>query len=186
MKNIKTTIGVLSIGTALLSSANILANIEKENFANYTVYGYSNSGGGGTSGGSNTPIKINKPTPRTPILTDDVKVGKTSEPTKVGVISNDPSGSNLDPKTVEILDKAGQPVKKLVVPGEGTWTVDSTSGDITFSPEKGFTKSPTPVKYQAKDTDGKLAEPVHVYIDYPKTHVRKSLKSLPKTGAYEE
>ncbi|WP_169795498.1 SdrD B-like domain-containing protein [Arthrobacter woluwensis] len=61
---------------------------------------------------------------------------------------------DLDPSTVKITDKDGKPVSSLVVPGEGTWTVDPNTGDITFAPEKGFTGNPTPVNYTVKDLNG--------------------------------
>ena len=35
----------------------------------------------------------------------------------------------------------------LTIPNEGTWTVDPTTGDITFTPDAGFTGDPTPIRY---------------------------------------
>ena len=49
---------------------------------------------------------------------------------------------------------AGQP---LVVAGQGTWSVDTATGDVTFTPEAGFTGAPTPVTYTVEDTAGNVS-----------------------------
>ncbi|MCS4536511.1 hypothetical protein NXS99_09135, partial [Corynebacterium sp. HS2168-gen11] len=50
----------------------------------------------------------------------------------------------VDPK-----DPTGDPKKELKVPGEGVWTIDP-DGKVTFTPEDGFTKTPTPVNVGGK------------------------------------
>src|SRR5690606_316783 len=77
------------------------------------------------------------------------------EPVEVPVLDNDEG--DLDAGTVRIIDPVtGNPVTKLVVPGEGTWTVDG--GTIRFTPDKSFTGDPTPVIYQVADIRGETAE----------------------------
>jgi len=64
-------------------------------------------------------------------------------------------GDNVDPKTVKIIDPStGKSVTELVVPGEGKWTVNPTTGAVTFTPEAGFEGDPTPINYGAKDKNG--------------------------------
>ena len=41
---------------------------------------------------------------------------------------------------------------------EGTYTIDPTTGVITFQPNKDFTGTPDPATVQAKDTNGTKAE----------------------------
>ncbi|RUQ98267.1 hypothetical protein ELQ94_14780 [Labedella endophytica] len=76
-------------------------------------------------------------------------------PVTVDVVANDLG--EIDPTTVGIRNDAGDPVAELVVTGEGTWTVDPTTGAITFTPEDGFSGNPTPVTYEISDTLGNVA-----------------------------
>ena len=72
----------------------------------------------------------------------------------VDVLANDSdSDGTLDPATVQIVGTAS-PGDPLVVPGEGTWSVNITNGQITFTPEGGFTGDPTIISYNVKDNDG--------------------------------
>lgn len=64
----------------------------------------------------------------------------------LGAINN-----QIDPKTIGLK---GATDGKLVVKGEGTWTVDNTAGTVTFTPEEGFTGTATPVTYTASDRKG--------------------------------
>jgi len=83
----------------------------------------------------------------------------------VDVLGNDSDPENdMDPTTVKIIDPTGTPVTELVVPNEGTWTVDPATGAITFTPEAGFIESPTPIKYVVNDTTGNTSTPVSVNI----------------------
>ena len=45
-------------------------------------------------------------------------------------------------------------VSTLTVPGEGAWTVNPTTGALTFTPQAGFEGDPTPVDYEVTDTTG--------------------------------
>jgi CshA-type fibril repeat protein len=89
----------------------------------------------------------------TPAAADDVSTGNTlGDAVTVEVTGND--SANLDPTTVRLVDGDGNPVTELAVDGEGTWTVDTATGAITFSPEDGFTGDPTAVEYAAADGRG--------------------------------
>jgi len=69
--------------------------------------------------------------------------------------------------TVMLIDPVtGEPVKTLTVPGEGEWVVDPVTGDVTFTPEPGFTADPTPVQYTVMDTTGLLSNLSTLAIDY--------------------
>jgi uncharacterized repeat protein (TIGR01451 family)/gliding motility-associated-like protein len=54
----------------------------------------------------------------------------------------------------------------LVVSGEGTWTYDPTTDDLTFSPEAGFTNDPTPIVYTLTETQTGLTDTATVTVDY--------------------
>jgi CshA-type fibril repeat protein len=87
----------------------------------------------------------------------------------IEVLRNDSDPENdIDPNTVKIVGTttAGDP---LLVPGEGVWIVNPTTGEITFTPEAGFTLDPTPISYNVKDMTGLTSESVTVTVDYPQT-----------------
>ncbi len=76
---------------------------------------------------------------------DDNGTGTTGNPTTVAVLGNDTDPENdIDASTVNITslgatDSDGDGDNDtLVVAGEGTWTVDNTTGAITFTPEPGL------------------------------------------------
>ncbi|WP_452223127.1 tandem-95 repeat protein, partial [Lacinutrix chionoecetis] len=65
----------------------------------------------------------------------------------------------------------------LVVPGEGTWIVDGT-GNITFTPEPGFTGDPTPITYTIEDNDGNVSNEATVTITYTSNPIAEDDVSL--------
>ena len=84
----------------------------------------------------------------------------------IRVIANDTDiDSRLVPSTIKIEGTAN-PGEPLVVPGQGTWSVDPGNGDITFTPETGVTTSPTPIKYTIQDEQGATSNPATVYMNY--------------------
>ncbi len=102
-----------------------------------------------------------------PTATDDTDTGNTiGTAVTVDLLANDAGTSaDLDPSSVVLRDPAGDWVTSLVVPGEGTWTVDTTTGHVTFTPEPGFLVDPTPVDYRVSDTNG-LTATATVTVDY--------------------
>ncbi len=67
-----------------------------------------------------------------------------------------------------VLDAEGD-VTSFDVPGEGNWSVDGDTGDVTFTPIATFNDDPTPVDYSIRDNDGNqnlLADNATITIDY--------------------
>jgi CshA-type fibril repeat protein len=88
-----------------------------------------------------------------PVATNDTKnIVDPTMPTSINPLTNDTTGDTVDPTTVALGSSA--PGAPLVVSGEGTWTVNPTTGEVTFTPIAGFVKSPTPITYTVKDNDG--------------------------------
>ena len=84
----------------------------------------------------------------------------------INVLANDLPDGTLDPATLTLVNATGNAVENpLVVPGEGTWTIDRTAGTITFSPEDGFTGDPTPVRYVVSD-GSTFSTPATITITY--------------------
>ncbi len=100
-------------------------------------------------------------------LVDDISAGNIpGTAVTLRVLRNDNDPANIfDRSTLTIVGTAG-PGAPLVVPGEGTWTVELASGSITFTPEPGFLGNPTPIRYQVTDIFGNLLAPAAVVILY--------------------
>ncbi|WP_299840367.1 hypothetical protein, partial [uncultured Tenacibaculum sp.] len=102
-----------------------------------------------------------------PIASDDngdYTPGNPSDP--IDVAGNDTIGDTVDPSTVS-LDTTGLPAGssctntdtdgdciEVTVPGEGVWTVNSTTGEVVFTPDGSFTGDPTPITYDIEDAQG--------------------------------
>ena len=70
----------------------------------------------------------------------------------------------IDKDTITLLDENGQPAASVVAKSPegkeiGTFTVDKETGVVTFTPtDKSYSGEVVPVKVQAKDTNGTVAE----------------------------
>ena len=62
----------------------------------------------------------------------------------------------LNPSTLTLVDRNGNPSTEVKVPGEGTYTL--TNNVITFTPEKDFAGKTTGVTVQVKDINGTSIE----------------------------
>ncbi len=121
-----------------------------------------------------TPTAANDTAPPAAAGTD-VVVNVLSNDTDLGT---DAAGDDvpLDPETVSLVVPAGTDlanvttvdgdVTQLVVPDEGTWTVNPSTGAITFAPEDGFIGDPTPVDYTVEDDNGNKSNEATVTVTY--------------------
>ena len=100
-----------------------------------------------------------------PEATNDVSTGNVvGKPVTIDVVGNDVG--SLDPTSVRIVTPGtGALVTTLLVPGEGTWSVTTTTGEITFTPLPRFTGDPTALTYQVSDTTGATTT-AQISIDY--------------------
>ena len=78
------------------------------------------------------------------VANDDEGRADAANPVVVSVLDNDTG--DLNRSSVRIISPNGEEVTRLVVPGEGTWTVGD-DGVITFTGESGFVGTPTPIRY---------------------------------------
>ncbi|MFS0728560.1 tandem-95 repeat protein [Curtobacterium sp. 1P10AnD] len=113
------------------------------------------AGGGDVSCAFSNPLK--------PKVENTSSTGNTpGQPATVDVLAG--STGDIDPTTVQLTDagvpgsSVGDGGKTLTVPGQGVWTVDPKTGAVTFTPENGFTKNPTPVTYTVEDTRGNTTQ----------------------------
>ena len=66
---------------------------------------------------------------------------------------------DLDPSTPAIDHSK-------VVAGEGTYVYNPATGEVTFTPESGFTSDPTPITYNVVEIANGLVDPATITIDY--------------------
>ncbi|WP_386679309.1 OmpA family protein [Loktanella sp. R86503] len=99
-----------------------------------------------------------------PLATDDTVTPTRPGPVTIDVLVNDNGTNSLDPATVT-LTGTGAPEgatlsadgKTLTVPGEGEWTVNRSTGAVTFTPAAGFSGEPTPAGYVVSDVLGRTS-----------------------------
>lgn len=93
-------------------------------------------------------------TPVTPIAQPDAAVGPYQKPVVIDPLANDTPGNTapLDPTTVRLIDPStGAPVTTVQVPDQGTWTVNTRTGVVTFTPVADFVGTTSPVRYTVAD-----------------------------------
>jgi len=97
----------------------------------------------------------------TPMAANDALAGALAHPVTINVLDNDVAGdpsAPLDPSSVRFTSTAATDSgMRLEVSGEGMWTV-SSDGVVTFTPERDFAGTTTPVDYHVLDRNGAAAE----------------------------
>ncbi|HEX7804089.1 MAG TPA: OmpA family protein [Pseudoxanthomonas sp.] len=87
-------------------------------------------------------------------IDDDGGVNQVGLAVTLPTPGNDqPATAPLDPTSVWIVGTSA-PNVSLPVAGEGTWSVNPATGEITFTPEAGFSGNPTPIRYTIADMLG--------------------------------
>ncbi len=120
-----------------------------------------------------------------PVAQDDrvvnPEVASPSNPTTLNVLADNGNGADSDPENdidvtrVQLSDSAAVDSDgdgdrdTLIVVGEGVWSVDDTTGDVTFVPQAGFLGDPAPVAYTVADINGLVSNEALITIDYPQT-----------------
>ena len=93
---------------------------------------------------------------------DDTGVANGANPVAINVLDNDEG--DINSSSVRFIDADGNEVTTLVVPNEGTWTVDS-NGVVTFTGDSGYLGTPTPIRYVIHDNSAVLSDTATVNID---------------------
>ena len=112
-----------------------------------------------------------------PVANNDSITSQVGTPTTLQLISNDtnPAGSTLSPDGVSLVVPSGATgvttdaqgdVTGFTVPGQGTWSYNSTTGGLTFTPQTGYTGNPTPVNYTVRSPEGIVSNQATVTITY--------------------
>lgn len=107
-----------------------------------------------------TATLVARPVSATPVSASaDAASTLQGTPVTVNPLANDVVGSaSVDPTTVLLRDPADGTFKATVaVPGEGTYTVNPTTGAITFAPERSFTGTAL-IAYRVTDGNGLVGQ----------------------------
>ena len=121
-----------------------------------------------TDGTNSTVCTFDVIVTSTPMAVDDVNSPAVSPGSDavVNVVTNDMDcDTNIDASTVDFAPGIAGQQTIMTVLGEGEWTVDA-NGEVTFSPEAGFTIDPTPITYVVKDGSGNTSNVATITADY--------------------
>ena len=124
-----------------------------------------------------------------PIASDDTVNSSITGPVVIPVLANDITGGIPDPSKVSIkngVDTDGNgTLDQLLVSNQGTWTVNPTTGEVTFTPTPTFTGNPNQISYTVKDIDNTVSNEALVTINaVPIVNVNLTLVPLPKLSDY--
>ncbi|WP_247234675.1 Ig-like domain-containing protein [Telluribacter sp. SYSU D00476] len=150
---------------------------------------YSRSGQ--PAGGNVVPLEQyigvdGKPAYCPPVATDDLLTGiKPGANAVVSILPNDKLSDSqvpeLDSVTIAMSVVIGTGPNAVTynssvvggkvvmeVPGEGTWTYDPATGELTFDPNVGFNINPTPITYRLTEKASELFDDAIVTVEYDK------------------
>ncbi|MEP0945108.1 MAG: tandem-95 repeat protein [Rhizobiaceae bacterium] len=142
-----------------------------------------------TLGARSTPIAVSvtiTPVNDAPVAVANTSVVAEDSSVVINVLANDTDiDSSLDPVTVQIVGtaSAGDP---LAVGGEGTWSVNTTTGEITFTPEADYDGAVTDITYTVRDTAGAVSNPVAVSVSITGSNDTPVAGAVPDAGTNED
>ena len=132
-------------------------------------------------------------TPVVPTATPKETSGKQAQPQKQDTETMFTKGDEvapIDKSTVKLVDPSGNEVTTLPATKDGkevgTYTIDPTTGVITFQPNKDFTGTPDPAKVVAKDTNGTKVETTYTPTVTPVTPTAEPAKTTDIQGKTQE
>ena len=132
-------------------------------------------------------------TPVVPTATPKETSGKQAQPQKQDTETMFTKGDEvapIDKSTVKLVDPSGNEVTTLPATKDGkevgTYTIDPTTGVITFQPNKDFVGTPDPVKVVAKDTNGTKVETTYTPTVTPVTPTAEPKETTGIQGATQE
>lgn len=90
-----------------------------------------------------------------PNANDDSPTTVVDQPVTFNPVDNDTATgpAAIVPESVRLLDGAGDPVTTLTTV-DGAYTVDTSTGEVTYTPNPGFIGTGEPVSYQVTDSNG--------------------------------
>ena len=156
--------GWTNVGDAIGSTQGATANgisetftlpsggITNVNFAIHQPPVATNDTGSGYPAGSSATIN--------PLANDVAGSGNTLDPTSVSLVASSIPGASCTNS-----DAQGDCLS-VTVPGQGVWVVNPVTGEVTFTPQAGYSGDPTPIGYTVKDYAGVSSNTATISLDY--------------------
>lgn len=117
-----------------------------------------------------------------PIATNDALCYTPGKAQTINALANDGTGDSPIASTLVITTSgATNAGKTLVVAGQGTWQVNSTTGIVSFTPNSGFTGNPTAISYTVKDKENNLSNAATITLTATLAPSVTTNGSTPKT-----
>jgi uncharacterized repeat protein (TIGR01451 family) len=128
---------------------------------------------------------------KAPVAVADTGEGEPGDPVVINILDNDSAATN-NPSGVPsewarlsvnlatpggaagVLTDAGGDVYQFTVAGQGTWNYDESDGELTFTPQVGFTGTVTPITYTFDNALGATSNAAGVTVEYPAIGIIKS------------
>lgn len=103
-----------------------------------------------------------------PVATDDFATYALLETVEIPILANDTNGDDVISTSVSLIggtdtDSNGS-LNELIVSGQGTWSVNPSTGVVTFTPEPTFQLEPTPIKYTVEDLQENVSNQATITI----------------------
>ena len=132
-------------------------------------------------------------TPVVPTATPKETTGKQAQPQTQDTETMFTKGDEvapIDKSTVKLVDPSGNEVTTMPALKDGkqvgTYTIDPTTGVITFQPNKDFVGTPDPAKVVAKDTNGTKVETTYTPTVTPVKPTGEDVTTSGKQGQPQE
>lgn len=166
----------VAVGGTLTSAA---ANLPAGWVASGGAYGTNNAANTGLQSGTpNLQIQVTTPgtsldvsnvtlsVNQVPVATADAATTAIGQAVTITVPANDADADGtLDLTTVLLVDPADNLKKtSVMVPGQGTYVVNATTGAVTFTPVATFMGKATPISYTIKDNFGSESLPALISV----------------------
>ncbi len=116
---------------------------------------------GGTSNAANLTVVIRSG----PVARDDSATTPLNTPVTLNIPANDAAsgGVALNPASIDLDPSTPGQQTTRTVPGEGTFTLDTATGRVTFTPVNGFTGTST-IPYTISDANGTLSNVANITV----------------------
>lgn len=102
-----------------------------------------------------------------PLANDDNITAIRNEIVTIPILANDQNRTDLfNEASVRLIDPDGNEVVYLYVVNEGVWTVDTTTGEVSFDPEIDFSGYAT-IMYVVSEINGNVSNEAAIRIYYP-------------------
>ena len=124
--------------------------------------------------GTHASAASRSPSVRAPVARSDNGSTLQDVTVDVALLGNDAAGTDatLVAGSVRLQDPTDDAWKTTVtIAGEGTWTVDTTTGGVTFDPVPAFTGTDHGPRYRVADSDDNVAASTVVVVVAPVTPV---------------